>query len=91
MTGKNSSKSLERDITGTQRLGFKIFKQLQLQERDKLKINPTSKMEWKKYYEKLWKAQGNNGEEGTEKKIRNEMINGNKNSIIMAELDKALK
>jgi hypothetical protein len=43
-------KSLERDITGTQRLGFKIFKQLQLQERDKLKINPISKLQWKKYY-----------------------------------------
>ena len=33
-------KTLERDITGTQRRGFKIFKQLQLQERDKLKIDP---------------------------------------------------
>jgi hypothetical protein len=42
-------KSLERDITGTQRLGFKIFKQLQLQERDELKINSISKMECKKY------------------------------------------
>jgi hypothetical protein len=63
-------KSLEREITGTQRLGFKIFKQLQLQERDKLKINPISKMEWKKYYEKLWNEQGNNGEGGTEKEIR---------------------
>ena len=30
-------KILERDITGTQRRDFKIFKQLQLQERDKLK------------------------------------------------------
>jgi hypothetical protein len=38
-------KSLQRDITGTQRLGFKIFEQLQLQEREKLKINPISKME----------------------------------------------
>jgi len=33
-------KTLERDITGTQRRGFKILKQLQLQERDKLKIDP---------------------------------------------------
>jgi len=33
-------KTLERDITGTQRRGFKIFKQLQLQERDKLKTDP---------------------------------------------------
>jgi hypothetical protein len=48
-------------------------------------------MEWKKYYEKFWNEQGNNGEEGMEKKIRNEMINGNTNSITMEELDKALK
>ena len=33
-------KALERYITGTQRRGFKIFKQLQLQERDKLRIEP---------------------------------------------------
>jgi hypothetical protein len=38
----------------------------------------------------LWNEQGNNGEEGTEKEIRNEMINGNTNSITMEELDKAL-
>ena len=36
-------KILERDITGTQRRGFKIFKQLQLQKRDKLKIDPIKK------------------------------------------------
>jgi hypothetical protein len=40
-------KTLERDITGTQRRGFKIFKQLQIQERDKLKIDPITKTEWK--------------------------------------------
>ena len=36
-------KTLERDITGTQRRGFKVFKQLQLQERSKLKIDPITK------------------------------------------------
>ena len=45
-------KTLEIDITGTQRRGFKIF-QLQLQERDKLKIDPITKTEWKEYYGKL--------------------------------------
>ena len=40
---------MERDITGTQRRGFKIFKQLQLQEKDKLKIDPITKTEWKEY------------------------------------------
>ena len=43
-------KTLERDITGTQRRGFKIFKWLQLQERVKLKIGPITKTEWKEYY-----------------------------------------
>ena len=33
----------QRDITGTQRRGFKIFKRLQMQERDKLKIDPITK------------------------------------------------
>ena len=36
-----------RDITGTQRRGFKIFKQLQLQARDKLKIDPIKKQKGK--------------------------------------------
>jgi len=50
--GDKSVKTLERDITGIQRRGFKIFKQLQLQERDELKIDPITenKMEgilWK--------------------------------------------
>jgi len=40
-------KTLERDITGAQRRGFKVFKQLQLQEREKLKIDPIKKTEWK--------------------------------------------
>jgi len=40
-------KTLERNITGTQWRGFKIFKQLQLQERDKPKIDPITKTEWK--------------------------------------------
>jgi len=48
-------KTLEKGITGTQRRGFKIFKQLQLQERDKLRIDPITKTEWKEYYGKLWK------------------------------------
>ena len=43
--GDKFVKTLERDIRGTQRRGFKIFKQLQLQERDKLKINPITKTE----------------------------------------------
>ena len=57
----------QRDITGTQRRGFKIFKQLQLQDRDKLKIDPITKTEWKEYYGKFWNEQGIEGEKGTKK------------------------
>ena len=58
-------KTLERDITGTPRRGFKILKLLQPHERDKLKIHPIPKTEWKEYYGKLWNEQGSKGEEGT--------------------------
>jgi hypothetical protein len=34
-------KSLEHDITGTQRRGFKIFKKLQLETNDQIQTNPT--------------------------------------------------
>jgi len=59
-------KTLGRDITGTQRRGFKIFKQLHLQERGKLKIDPITNTEWKEYYGKLWNEQGSRGEEKSE-------------------------
>ena len=36
-------KTLERCVTGIQRRGFKIFKQLQLHERDELKIDLITK------------------------------------------------
>jgi hypothetical protein len=88
---EKSVKSLERGTTGTQKLGFKIFKQLQLQERNKLKINPISKTEGKEYYTKLWNEQCNNGEEGIEKEIRNEKINKNTYIKTMEELNKAFK
>ena len=51
-------KTLERDIIGTQRRAFKIFKQLQLQERDKLKMDPITKTEWKEYYRKILERAG---------------------------------
>ena len=82
---------MERDITGTQRRGFKIFKQLQLQERDKLKIDPITKTEWKEYYGKLWNEQGSKGEEGTEKENRSEVTDDNADRITIEELNKVLK
>ena len=66
-------KTLERDITGTQRRGFKILKQLQLQETDKLKIDPITKTEWKEYYGNLWNEQGSKGEDGIEEERRGEV------------------
>ena len=74
-------KTLETDITGTQRRGFKIFKQLQLQERDKLKIDPITKTEWKEYYGKLWNERDSNGEEGTEEEGRSEGTGYNEDMI----------
>jgi hypothetical protein len=59
MSGKQSQevwnkfvKLLEHDITGPQIMGFKIYKQLHLEEKDRLKIH-TIKKDWQKYYEKL--------------------------------------
>ena len=80
-------KTLERDITGTQRRGFKIFKQLQLQERDKLKIDPITKTEWKEYYGKLWNEQDNKGEEGIEEERRSEGTDDNEDMITIEELN----
>ena len=81
----------QRDIRGTQRRGFKIFKQLQLQERDKLKVDPVTKMEWKEYYGKLWKEQGSKVEEGTEEERKSEVTVDNKDVITIEELNKVLK
>ena len=84
-------KILERDITGTQRRGFKIFKQLQLQERDKLRIDPITKTEWTEYYGKLWNEQGSKGEERIEEERRSEGTGDNEDIITIEELNEVLK
>ena len=84
-------KTLERDITGTQRRGFKIFKQLQLQERDKLRIDPITTTEWKEYYGKLWNEQDSKGEEGTEEEERRKVTEDDKDMITTEELNKVIK
>ena len=84
-------KTLERDITGTQRRGFIIFKQLQLQERDKLKIVPITKTEWKEYYGKFWNEQDSKGEEGIEEVRRSEGTDDNEDMITIEELNEVLK
>ena len=84
-------KTLVRDITGTQRRGFKIFKHLQLHERDKLKIEPIPKREWKEYYGKLWNEQDSKGEEGTKEERRSEGTDDNRDIMTMEELNEVLK
>jgi len=84
-------KTLERNIIGTQRRGFKIFKQLQMQERDKIKIDPITKTEWKEYCGKLWNDQGSKGEEGIEEEKRSEGTDDNEDMITIDELNEVLK
>ena len=84
-------KTLERDITGPQRRGFKIFKQIQLQERDELKIDPITKTEWKEYYGKRWNEQGSQDEEGTEEDRKTDVTDDNEDMIIIEEFNILLK
>ena len=79
MTGTNLLRQW-KETTVTQRRGFKIFKQLQLQERDKLKIGPITKTEWKEYYGNLWNERGSKGEEGTEDERRYEGTEDNEDN-----------
>jgi hypothetical protein len=80
-------KTLERYITGTQRRGFKVFKQLQLQEKGKIKIDPITKTEWNEYCRKLWNEHGNKGEEGTEKERSSEWTDDNEDMTKIEELN----
>ena len=82
---------MERDITGTQIWGFKTFEQLQLQERDKLKIDQITKTECKEYYGKLWNEQGSKGEVESEEERRSEGTDENEDMITIEELNEILK
>jgi hypothetical protein len=83
-----SVKFLERDITGMQRRGFKIFKKLQLETNDQIQTNPISQEEWKKHYSKLWHSPGTQERNGDEDDTT-AIINGE--DITMEELDFILK
>ena len=84
-------KTLEKDITRTQKGDFKISKQLQLQERDKLKIDPLTKGEWKEYYGKLWNEQGSKDKEGIEVERRSEGTDDNEDMMTKEELNEVCK
>jgi hypothetical protein len=49
-------KKLERDITGVQRIGFKVLKKLQQEERHRLNINNITNKKWKHHYAKVWNS-----------------------------------
>ena len=83
-------KTLERDITGTQKRGFKVFKQLQLKERDRLNIDSITKTEWEEFYGKLWNEQGCKGEERIEEERRSEGTDVNEDMTTIEELMKYL-
>ena len=65
--------------------------QLQLQERDKLEIDPIIKTEWKECNGKLWNEQGNKGEEGTEEEGRSGVTVDHEDMITIEELNNVLK
>jgi hypothetical protein len=56
-----------------------------LHKRDKLRIEPITKMEWKEYYRKLWNEQDSKGEEGTEEERRREVTEYNEDRITIEE------
>ena len=58
--------------------------------KDKLKIDPITKTEWKEYYGKLWNEQGSKGEEGIEED-RSEGTEDNEDVITIEELNEVLK
>jgi hypothetical protein len=61
-----------------------------LQERDKLRIEPITKTEWKEYCRKLWNEQDSKGE-GTEEERVSEVTEDNEEKITIEELNKVLK
>jgi len=62
-----------------------------LHERDKLKIDPIPKTEWKEYHGKLWNEQGSKGEEGTKEERRREGTDDNRDIIKIEELNEVFK
>jgi hypothetical protein len=80
-------KSLEQDITGPQRRGFKILKKLQLEVNDQIQTNLISKEDWKTHYSKLW-FNPDIQEEGNEEMVE---TTDYEEDIKVEELDLALK
>jgi hypothetical protein len=55
-------KTLEHDITGEHRIQFKIFKKLQMDEKDKPQVNLIHKETWIEHYLSLWMTERNREE-----------------------------
>jgi hypothetical protein len=74
---------LERDVTGSQRYGFRVFKNLESEETDRTRVSGITEEQWLAYYEKLLV----NGKEITE--IETTVMN-EFNQISLEELENAL-
>ena len=77
-------KRLEYDITGAKKYGFKIFKNLRVEERDKAKLEVIPTEQWTSYYRELLT--------NNEDPYTNGMTNTNEwNAITMEELETAME
>jgi hypothetical protein len=83
-------KSLERDFTGPQRRGFKMFKKLQMETKDKLRISMIPVKYWINRYKTLWLGSHCQSQENNENNYRNETVDITEN-ITMEELNDVLK
>jgi hypothetical protein len=83
-------KSLERDIAGPQRRGFKISKKLQMETKGKLQINMISKEDWINHYKTLWFGSRSQSQENNDNNYRNETVDITEN-MTMEELNDVLK
>jgi hypothetical protein len=80
---------LEHDITEAQRIGFKIFKKLKMEENDRLKLNLIPKVAWEKHYVGLWQTE-TTAEENTEGAEDGE-VDENTEEISQEELETVTK
>jgi hypothetical protein len=62
---------LEHDVTGAQRIGFKIFKKLKMEENDRIKLNLIPKGAWEKHYAEIWEIETTTEENRRSRRRRN--------------------
>jgi hypothetical protein len=80
-----SVSNIEDAVHGRQERAYKILKELQKTEKDKIQLNPIREKQWIRYYKELWATEENN-----EYNV-NCMTDENIDSITIEELNEALK